>query len=168
MSHWCKWDSYEQIRKGSGSIRHHTRSARSSFSRIRLDWRVSLPYRCIETRLVMRWLMMLRISLRIHQSLVRREYTSPMIRIVLVVTPPSVLKMMQGKVVRIVANIEVSLLFIGKVGDTWCVENDTFDKNGAYFLPFPYRATVLCQTAPILPSFYRATVLWSNGALMQT
>ena len=56
--------------------------------------------------------------MRIRPSLVRREYTSPMIRIILVMTPPSVLKMMQGRMVRIVANIEVSLLFIGKVGDT--------------------------------------------------
>ena len=87
----------KRIRKGSGSTRRHTRSARSSFSKIRLDWRVSPPYRCIETRLVMRWLMRLRKSLRRHPSLVRREYTSPILRIVLVVATPSVLTMMQGK-----------------------------------------------------------------------
>ena len=33
-----------------------------------------------------------------------------MIRIVLVVIPPSVLKMMQGRILRVVANMEVSLL----------------------------------------------------------
>jgi hypothetical protein len=42
------------LRKWSGSTRHHRRSASSSFSRIRADWRVSLPYPCIKTRLVMR------------------------------------------------------------------------------------------------------------------
>ena len=36
--------------------------------------------------------------------------SSPMIMIILVMTPPSVLKMMQGRMVRIVANMEVSLL----------------------------------------------------------
>jgi hypothetical protein len=87
----------KRIRKGSGSTLHHTRSTRISFSRIRPDWRVALPYRCIETRLVMRWLMRLRISLRALPSLVRREYSSPMIRIVLAVTPPSVLKMKDGQ-----------------------------------------------------------------------
>jgi hypothetical protein len=96
----------KRIRKGSGSTLHHTRSTRISFSRIRPDWRVALPYRCIETRLVMRWL----ISQMRHPSLVRREYSSPIIRIVLVVTAPSVLKMMQGRMVRMVANMEVSLL----------------------------------------------------------
>ena len=41
----------------------------------------------------------------------KRKYSSPMIRIVvLAVTPPSVLKMMQGRMVRMVANIKVSLL----------------------------------------------------------
>jgi hypothetical protein len=43
-------------------------------------------------------------------SLVRREYTSPMTRIVLAVTPPSVRGMMRGRMVKIVANMEVSLL----------------------------------------------------------
>jgi len=54
--------------------------------------------------------MRLRISLRALPSLVRREFSSPMIRIVLAVTPPSVLKMMHGRMVKMVANMEVSLL----------------------------------------------------------
>ena len=48
----------------------------------------------------------------------------------------------------------------GKVGDTWCVENDTFWRKRRLFLLYLYRATVFCQKAPILPSFYRATVFW--------
>ena len=46
--------------------------------------------------------MRLRISLRALPSLVRREYTSPMIRIVLAVTPASVLEMMHERTVKMV------------------------------------------------------------------
>ena len=49
---------------------------------------------------------------------------------------------------------------LGKLATRDVFENDTIE-NGAYF----YRVTVFCQTAPILPSFYRATVFWSNRAL---
>jgi hypothetical protein len=40
----------------------------------------------------------------------KRKYSSPMIRIVLAVTTPSVLKMMKERIVRMVVNMKVSLL----------------------------------------------------------
>ena len=46
----------------------------------------------------------------------KRKYFSPMIRIVLAVTTPSVLKMMQERIVRIVVNMKVSPLLPDFIG----------------------------------------------------
>jgi len=58
------------------------------------------------------------------------------------------------------AHVQQYVYIHWEVGDTWCVENVTFDENGAYSLLFLYRATVFCQMAPNLLPFYRATVFW--------
>jgi hypothetical protein len=82
----CQLINHPEANKmGSGSTRHHTRS-----------FPILPMYRDTAGNATDEWS--------------KRKYSSPMIRIVLAVTTPSVLKMMQERIVRMVVNMEVSLL----------------------------------------------------------
>jgi len=92
----CQLINHPEANKmGSGSTRHHTRSARSSFCRLK-SFDTLLMYGDTAGNATDEWS--------------NRKYSSPIIRIVLAVTTPSVLKMMQERIVRMVVNMKVSLL----------------------------------------------------------